>query len=115
MDRAGRFIQPLGTDEFRQVFDLVASGGDLKTLRCTLRQRHKNTVARAYGVARQLHLHGDISLTTGDAEKIAQSAGYLTTASYVRRMALQYSVWRQERRARANPPAQEQDTARQLC
>ena len=90
----------LTRDEYFQLFKLIEEEGPVEweTAReKALRGRHRNTVIRAYKIARALLDRDQQSLDPSDIQEIADEAMYGTIESNVKTVLEYYLAWRTQR------------------
>ena len=88
---------PLSGDEWKQVFEAVASGGGedtLKGLRRQLSDRNRVTVDKAYKTAREFELSKPDRMGDGAADQISEKVRYSATQGYVQDAFLKWRAWR---------------------
>ena len=88
---------PLSGDEWKQVFEAVASGGGedtLKGLRRQLSDRNRVTVDKAYKTAREFELSKPDRMGDEAADQISEKVRYSATQGYVQDAFLKWRAWR---------------------
>jgi hypothetical protein len=84
---------PLNTNEWKELFNLIAGGGKLSEAKKKIAGWHRTTIARAYNVASKLYYRGNKTLNSKEAEEIAEEAKYNTTPHFVEHVFSQYLQW----------------------